>query len=217
MPTSTQAGRFIVFEGIDGAGTTTQVHRYAQHVRRMRRLVHLTREPSDGPIGALLRLALAGRTTFAASSLAQTMALLFAADRLDHLTSEILPYLGDGAVVLSDRYDLSSIAYQWASAGKEASHTDFRDWLRSLNRYARRPDVTVVLDVSPEKAEQRRRERHGAAELYEVASLQVRLAELYRDAEQLVPGDSIVHIDGDQEVDQVTAAVVEALAPFVGR
>ena len=217
MPTSTQSGRFIVFEGIDGAGTTTQVQRYAQHVRGKRRLVHITREPSDGPVGALLRLALAGRTTFASANLAQTMALLFAADRLDHLTCEIMPYLRDGAVVISDRYDLSSLVYQWASADKDAGSTDFRDWLRGLNRYARRPDITVVLDVSPDKAEQRRRERHNAVELYEVASLQLKLAELYRDAEALMPGDRIVHIDGDKDVEQVTAAVIEALDPLLGR
>jgi dTMP kinase len=118
-------------------------------------------------------------------------------------------------VVISDRYDLSSIAYQWASAGTDAGNPDFGAWLRDLNRFARRPDVTVVLDVSPDKAEERRRERHGAVELYEVASLQVRLAELYRDAEQLVPGDRIIHIDGDQRVEQVSAAVIEALAPIV--
>jgi len=216
MPTSTRAGRFIVFEGIDGAGTTTQVQRYSQHVRRMRRLVHITREPSDGPVGALLRLALAGRTTFGSAHLAQTMALLFAADRLDHGTSEIMPFLRDGAVVLSDRYDLSSLAYQWASAGQEATG-DFCDWLRSLNRFARRPDITVVLDVSPDKAEQRRRERHGAVELYEVASLQAKLAELYRDAEKLMPGDHIVHVAGDQPLDAVSAAVVEVLDPIIKR
>jgi dTMP kinase len=216
MPTSAPSGRFIVFEGIDGSGTTTQVTRYAQHVRRQRRLVHITREPSDGPVGSLLRLALAGRTTFGSAHLAQTMALLFAADRLDHLTSEILPYLRDGAVVLSDRYDLSSLAYQWASAGDGASD-DFREWLRSLNRFARRPDVTVVLDVSPAVAEQRRRERHGAVELYEVATLQAKLAELYRSAETLMPQDRIVHIDGDRDLEAVSASVLEVLEPYLGR
>jgi dTMP kinase len=69
MPGSTRSGRFIVFEGIDGAGTTTQAQLYSQHLRGMRRQVHVTREPSSGPIGSQLRLALAGRTAFGSANL----------------------------------------------------------------------------------------------------------------------------------------------------
>lgn len=209
-----RAGRFIVFEGIDGSGTTTQLERYAQRLRAQKRVVHVTREPSDGPIGSLLRQTLAGRINLRPSRLAQTMGLLFAADRLDHLASEIEPYLRDGAVVLSDRYDLSSLAYQWASAG-DAATPELTDWLRNLNRFARRPDMTIVIDVSPQTAERRRRVRDGAVELYEESGLQARLAALYRDAEKLMPADTIAHVDGDQDVDDVAAAVVEALRALV--
>ena len=72
-------GVFIVFEGIDGAGTTTQCDRYATHLRASKRVVHVTCEPSEGPVGGLLRLGLAGRLRLGASNQAQTMALLFAA------------------------------------------------------------------------------------------------------------------------------------------
>lgn len=210
-------GRFVVFEGIDGAGTTTQVERLARRLRGERRVVHVTREPSDGPLGVQLRLALSGRMSLGSVNQAHTMALLFAADRLDHLDHEILPHLRDGAVVLSDRYDLSSLAYQWASAGAEADTEQLLDWLRTLNRYARRPDATIVLDVSAEVAERRRLERRGAVELYEVASLQARLAEIYRDAERLVPDDRVIHVDSERPVDDVEAAVLEALGSLLAR
>jgi len=208
-------GCFVVFEGIDGAGTTTQVERLARRLRGERRVVHITREPSDGPLGVQLRLALSGRLSLGSVNQAHAMALLFAADRLDHLDHEILPHLRDGAVVLSDRYDLSSLAYQWASAGAEADTEQLLDWLRTLNRYARRPDATIVLDVSASVAEQRRLERRGAVELYEVATLQARLTEIYRDAERLVPNDRVIHIDSEQPVDEVEAAVLRELGPLL--
>jgi dTMP kinase len=221
-------GVFIVLEGIDGSGTTTQAERYAAHLRAERRLVHVTREPSTGPIGAQIRLVLRQRLTLPATHQAEIMALLFAADRLDHVESEIEPLLRDGYVVLSDRYDLSSLAYQSITMGgpaqaptaaetTEGSPTPAgtTEWIRSLNRFARRPDVTVVLDVSPEVAATRRRMRGGPAELYDEADLQARLADAYRHGEDLVPGDRVVHLDGDRDVDAVSAALVAALEPFV--
>jgi dTMP kinase len=144
------------------------------------------------------------------------MALLFAGDRLDHNAHEIAPYLRDGHVVLCDRYDLSSIAYQTATARlDDASLPEFEDWIRSLNRYALRPDAVVVIDVDPDVAEERRKERRGALELYEESQLQRKLAELYRDAERLCPGDRILRIDGNVGADAVTAAVCKALESVV--
>jgi dTMP kinase len=209
-------GHFVVFEGIDGAGTTTQAALYAEHLRRHRRQVVLTREPSEGPVGALLRLALSGRLSVAGGPLsAPAMALLFAADRLDHVAHEIEPALRDGAVVVSDRYDLSSIAYQTASAapGDEA---DFEAWVRTLNRLALRPDAVVVLEVPPAEAERRRRERGAAPELYESMELQHRIAALYAQADRLLSGDRIVRIDGAPPTEEVAASVRAALRDVVG-
>jgi dTMP kinase len=211
-------GVFIVIEGIDGAGTTTQAERYAAHLRAQRRLVHVTREPSGGPIGSLLRLVLTHRLPLPGARSAETMALLFAADRLDHVGAEIEPLLRDGHVVISDRYDLSSLAYQAMTAvGDGRDHGDTLRWIRELNRHARRPDVTVVLDVTPDVAEQRRRSRGGAQELFDHAELQARLAATYRRAEELVPGDTLVHIDGSGAPDEVSRAITAALSPFVER
>lgn len=209
-------GVFVVFEGIDGAGTTTQAERYAGYLRNRKRMVRVTREPSGGPIGSLIRLVLTQRLSFPAANNAETMALLFAADRLDHVEVDIAPHLRDGSVVISDRYDLSSLAYQSATTlGGEAAAQQVVDWIRELNRHATRPDVTVVLDVSPEVAANRRRVRGGMEELFDDAGLQARLAKAYRGAEALVPNDRVVHIDGDGSPDEVAAAVVAALAPFV--
>ncbi|MFT3775733.1 MAG: dTMP kinase [Minicystis sp.] len=213
----------MVLEGIDGSGTTTQAERYAQHLRAQRRLVHVTHEPSTGPIGTQIRLVLRQRLMMPATHQPEAMALLFAADRLDHVAAEIDPLLRDGYVVLSDRYDLSSLAYQSITAAQVSTDappsqrvtTATVEWIRELNRFARRPHVTVVLDVSPNVAASRRRSRGGVAEMYEEAELQARLAEAYKRAEDLLPNDRIIHIDGDRSPDIVAAAIEEALRPFV--
>jgi len=225
-------GVFIVFEGIDGSGTTTQAERYAAHLRAKRRLVHVTREPSGGPLGAMLRQVLTHRLVLPASNQAQVMALLFAADRLDHIAAEIMPLLEDGYVVISDRYDLSSLAYQVTAALETADAADppsaaptsesplprsMLRWVRELNRFARRPDLTLVLDVSPEIAEQRRRGRGGAHELYDDVDLQARLAQAYRRAEELVPGDRLVHVNGDGDPDVIQREIAALLDPIVDR
>src|SRR5215510_4380033 len=116
------AGRLIVLEGIDGAGTTTQAGKLVEALRREGRDAHLTREPSDGPIGRLLREILSGKH---APVDATTMALLFAADRADHLQREVEPALKRGAVVVSDRWYHSSLAYQ----GSEED----REWILTVN------------------------------------------------------------------------------------
>jgi dTMP kinase len=115
-------GQFIVIEGVDGAGTTTQTGLLVQALRGRGLPVRSTREPSDGPIGTMLRQILTGRIVVPGMSGTRpptwtTMALLFAADRLDHLEAEVVPNLMDGVTVVSDRYDLSSIAYQSVSGG----------------------------------------------------------------------------------------------------
>jgi dTMP kinase len=167
-------------------------------------------------MGSLLRLVITQRVSLPATHRDAAMALLFAADRLDHVETEINPHLRDGYVVISDRYDLSSVIYQSMSGADEGPEREaFAAWIRECNRYARRPDVTVVLDVSPEVAAQRRRNRGGASELFEEAELQAKLARAYLKAEEILPGDRIVHVDGDQDMETVAAAVLEVLAPFV--
>jgi dTMP kinase len=109
---SRRRGRFLVLEGLDGAGTTTQARLLADRLRRGGRRAHLTAEPSGGPVGALLRQVLTRRIGGGEGEGfdAGALALLFAADRLDHWSAEIDPRLAGGEDVVSDRYALSSLA-----------------------------------------------------------------------------------------------------------
>lgn len=138
---------FIVVEGLDGAGTTTQCERLVERLRADDVPVLATREPSDGPIGALIRQILSGRVAVPVdedsmrSVDGDALALLFAADRLDHVDAEIEPALASGRVVVSDRYYHSSFAYQG-----EGDEEEFEtDWVRTLNERAVPPDLTVFL------------------------------------------------------------------------
>jgi dTMP kinase len=196
-------GRLVVLEGIDGAGTTTHVARLAERLRHERVPVRATREPSDGPVGTLVRQVLTGRVVAPGGRAPgwATMALLFAADRMDHVESEIEPFLAEGGVVLSDRYDASSLAYQSVSSGAQAK--DALEWIRSLNRYVRRPDLTIVLDVSPETAAERRLFRAEAAQLYDQNEVQRALSVFYRDLAKHLPNDRIDVIDASGPIDEV--------------
>lgn len=210
---SSRRGRFIVVEGIDGAGTTTHSKRLSKELRRRGHDVRLTCEPTAGPIGGLIRQVLqrrlfvpdaTGPRAFAWS----TMALLFAADRLDHLDSMIIPALREGAIVISDRYDLSSLAYQSVTA---PGGPEVVPWIRELNKRALRPDLTVVIDVPAEIAAERRGNRGGSEELFENMEIQRRLATVYAEAEELIPEDRVVHISGVGSVEEVGERLVAAV------
>ena len=137
-----------------------------------------------------------------------TLGLLFAADRLDHLDVEIIPRLVQGTVVVSDRYDYSSIAYQSLSRGADPEATS---WLRRINHFARRPDLTIVLDVPEEVARQRRRARSGREEIFDDDAFQARLGEFYRNVDKHFPDDRISHVSADRPLADV-AADIRALA-----
>lgn len=210
-------GLFIVLEGVDGAGTTTQTALLCEGLRPSVP-VQATREPSTGPIGALLRQAINGRwvTPSAAGPLAPgwvTQALLFAADRQDHLEAEVLPLLRGGVTVISDRYYHSSVAYQSLVAGRAP---DAIPWIRELNKHARKPDLTFVLDVPAHVAEQRRRSR-GGRELFDDDELQLRLTDFYAQLEAHFPAEPIVQIAGDRGADVVAKEILSAVQAALAR
>jgi dTMP kinase len=211
-----RSARFVVLEGIDGSGTTTQVARLADRLRALGVPVRATREPSDGPIGTLVRQMLTGRVVIPGGRAPgwATMALLFAADRMDHVESEIAPFVATGGVILSDRYDASSLAYQSVSSGVDAKAAV--EWIRSLNRYARRPDLTMVLDVPPDLAAERREHRGEAAQLYEQSEMQRELAAFYKNLATHMPGERIVVIDATGTIDNVQARVWDAYGRAFG-
>jgi dTMP kinase len=210
-------GRLIVLEGIDGSGTTTQTSLLAEELTSRGYSVLTTREPTGRSIGVFIRQALQHKLTLASGEPVSlpwsSLALLFAADRLDHVAHVVEPALADGKVVISDRYDLSSLAYQSSTSPEGESALP---WLRSLNARAVRPDLTVVLDLPADVAEERRRLRGGPAELFEHSELQARLAALYADAERLLPGDQIAHVRADQPVEAVCSGILEAVLSLLG-
>jgi dTMP kinase len=212
-------GRFIVLEGIDGAGTTTHTTRLSSFLRDQGIAVHATREPTDGPIGVLLRQILTGRLVTPSVGGGHTpprwntMGLLFAADRIDHLDVEIVPRLTRGITVISDRYDYSSIAYQSLSASAEPDATV---WLRRVNRFARRPDLTIVLDVPEAVARERRKARSGREEIFDDDAFQARLGDFYANVEQHFPDDRIVHISADRPLADVATEIRALVLSTIG-
>jgi dTMP kinase len=199
-------GRFVVLEGIDGSGTTTQLDRATSFVKSLGFPVVATREPSHGPIGMLLRQALLGELNLPDGSRMDggAMALLFAADRRDHLQREIEPHLAAGTSVISDRYLLSSLAYQ-------AEEAD-RDWVATLARGVPRPDLTVLLDLPVAVAAQRRLAAGRAVERYDADAYLAKVAENYRQLAQKDP--TVVVLDGALAKDQVTEDLCRVLAPL---
>lgn len=195
---------FLVLEGIDGSGTTTQSMRLAERLRARGHRVLETREPSRGPIGTMTRQMLAAGSAQTVGP--EALALLFAADRLEHLAREIEPALARGELVICDRYLVSSWVYQSLDCDPS--------WVRTINRHARWPDRTFVFGLPAELALARVAARRVASgepvERFDEADTQRRLAEGYArvlgDSDpQAVPG--MIPIDATAEI----AAVTEAL------
>ncbi|HSD91224.1 MAG TPA: dTMP kinase [Kofleriaceae bacterium] len=199
----TQPGRLIVIEGLDGAGTTTQVKRLVDHLTAKGTRAHATREPSDGPVGRLIREMLVGEHAIEGQKLSQgTFGLLFAADRLDHMQREVDPQIAAGTIVVSDRWYHSSLAYQGTGAD--------RDWIATLNARARKPDLTIFLQVRPEVAAKRRAAARRREELFEDLQMQQEVDAGYKAtiAELRAQGERIEILDGELTEDQVFAAIL---------
>lgn len=145
---------FITFEGIDGAGLTTQAFELKKHLEAKGYEVYLTKEPTDGIIGSLIRSALRKELKMGV----QTLALLFAADRMLHL-EDIKKLLNSGVIVICDRYRLSSYAYQSIELDLE--------WVKRINEKSISPDVIFIIDVPAFVCVRRLQKQRFHMELYE--------------------------------------------------
>jgi dTMP kinase len=148
-------GKFIVFEGIDGAGLTTQAELLEKYLRNKKYEVVLTKEPTNNLIGGLIRAAL--KKEWLTSN--KTLQLLFSADRAHHLEKEIIPALENGKIVISDRYFISTIAYGMIELEK--------DWLKALNSKFLLPDIIFIIDVPVEVSIERIKASRFGFELFE--------------------------------------------------
>jgi dTMP kinase len=203
-------GRFIVLEGIDGAGTTTQRERLAAWLSGLGYAVCQTAEPSAGPVGRLIRSLLAAQ---AEPFDPEAMALLFAADRRDHIAREIRPQLAQGAVVISDRYVLSSLSYQTAAGVPRELVWQANHGGSGLHE----PDLTLFVQVPVAVAAERRAKRKSPQEIYDDLRVQERVAAAYaHEAEALAArGRDCRFVDGAGSPEQVEALLRAAIEPIL--
>lgn len=193
-------GKFIVFEGIDGCGKSTQIARLCAALEKMGQAVELTAEPTDKDTGVMLREALSGKV----ARTPYEMAALFALDRVSH-NVDIEKWLDGGRNVLCDRYYYSSLAYQ-------GSLCDF-EWVKDMNVNCpaiRHPDLCVFLDLSPKEALSRIGRRGEAKEIYEKEeTLTLFRATFLRVFESI--GDRVAVVDASGSPDEVAARVLAAV------
>jgi len=202
--------RFIVLEGLDGAGTTTQAARLQAHFTQRGRQSFLTNEPTSEPVGAFIRRLLTSQERGGDGAPyhpgERTMGLLFAADRMAH-SHAIDARLGAGEHVVCDRYIFSSMAYQTL----EPSITG--EWVIDVNKGCARPDLTLFLAVPVDVCLARVTARRGGVSVYETRACLDTVAANY---ERLMPVyeasfGRVVRIDGTKSVDDVHDAIVSAI------
>jgi dTMP kinase len=183
-------GVFIVVEGLDGSGKTTQTYLLAQKLSK-NYPVNLTAEPSRGKIGTFIRQCCLYEDKRLPT---EAEALLFAADRIEHLQNEIKPALDEGKIVVCDRYTYSSLAYQ-GSAGLSL------DWIKTINARALQPDFAIFIDVPPEKVLNRLQRKKSVMETLET---QQKVREVYL---KYVEKGELLSINGDNPKDVVAEAL----------
>jgi dTMP kinase len=192
--------RFLVLEGLDGAGTTTQAERLVAHCGPGTVATH---EPTDGPVGRIARQSLRAAPD---APPVQAMPWLFAADRADHLFRRVEPALAAGHDVVSDRYLPSSLAYQ--------SLTLPLDDVWDLNKRFRVPDVVLFVEVDVATALARIDARAGTREIYDDEQRLTAVHAAYDRVFGFLEGQGwpVVRIDGTQSIEAVWTAIARAVS-----
>ena len=178
---------FLVLDGIDGCGSSTHSNLLKGYLESNGYKVHLTQEPSDSEIGKLLRKFLKDPNIPPT-----TDALMFAADRDIHYHNEIKKYLDEGMLVISDRYIESSIVYQSLSSDDISVQ-----WVKLINKFVGKPDLTIILDVDPKislsrKPDQELEKFENTAFLDKVRNLYLSRAK--EEGYEVVNSDDIIEI-----------------------
>jgi dTMP kinase len=198
-------GSLIALEGLDGAGTTTQAQRLTAALEHAGLTVLRTQQPSRRSIGLAIREQL---RALEQPIDPRALALLFAADRIDHVSAEIEPALARGEIVVCDRYVLSSWAYQGLDCDPA--------WVRSINAHAPWPDLTALLTLPAELAAARVAARAIDRELFDPLATQRRVALAY--AEALAAGlPGVVAIDAAASIERVTEELLRACVEALPR
>jgi dTMP kinase len=206
-------GRFLVFEGLDGSGKTTQMARLQKRLTGMGIPAETTCEPTDGPVGTLIRQILGGRISMDP----QTLAALFAADRTDHLVTPdtgVQALVKQGHIVLCDRYYFSSYAYH-------ARDMDL-SWvicMNAVNAQILKPDLTLFIDVAPKICLERIRAARKHLDLFEKIDILTQVRDNYFAAfERLRDQETVKVVEGNASEEEVEQAVWRHVSQmFVGR
>ena len=199
-------GKFIVIEGIDGSGKSTQARRLFERITNEAGVAEepicmLTSQPWPiGRIGSLIYEVLRKQKPPFGK---EAMALLFAADRLDHVENHIRPALEDGTHVICDRYVPSSLTYQAEALAESLIDDGPHVWVEMLNHFALTPDLTIILDTPEEVARARRAARGAPEELYEQQEFQSRVAIRYA----MLTGGNIIHVSGAAAEDEIAETI----------
>lgn len=191
-------GFFIDIEGLDGSGSSTQVRLVANELKKEKIKPYLTKEPTKGPIGKLVRQALEGKFNALPPASIQ---LLFAADRGRHLNTEIIPQLEKGKMVITDRYAWSSVAF----GSVELS----REWLLDLNQDFILPDLTIFIEVSPSVCLERIAKERKGIELFEEEEKLERAWDAYHSLVSKYWWTNMAVVDGEQKRGEVTVDILE--------
>ncbi|MEM0154500.1 MAG: dTMP kinase [Methanothrix sp.] len=189
---------FIVIEGIDGSGKTTQTNALCRSLSKLGYHVSEEKEPTDGPIGKFIRQVLKEDVRLDLISLQ----LLFVADRNEHIKA--IKRAIESSIVICDRYYYSTIAYG------EASGID-RKYLNELNSIFPVPDKTFFIDLSPEKAVARLNSSRTKREIFEKLDFMKKISKSYSKFTDV----NIEHIDGDMEIDKITDELLSRTRTFL--
>ena len=181
----------MCLEGLDGCGKSTHTKLLARWLRSRGREVVVTDEPTDGQIGKVIKQVLRGELRVPVT----IEALMFATDRVQHVARLIEPALRAGKVVLNERYIYSSLAYQSARGVPE-------DWIKSINKYAPKPDLAVLIDVPVEVAFARIRPSRRLDEFERDLRLQQRVRRNYL---RIFKREGLKIVDGTRQRDEVQA------------
>lgn len=204
--------KFIAFEGIDGSGKSTQIELLARRMKENNYPVYQTFEPTDGPVGRLIRDVFAHKI----EADHRTIAGLFVADRLHHLLESengVLAQMRRGKNIIMDRYLFSSYAYQGA-------HTDL-EWVIDANAESDRllrPDLYVFLDITPEESLERLKSGRDELELFETLENLEKVYEMYRIIlDRFREEQEILIVDGTLSETEVAGKIWDAVEKKLSR
>lgn len=203
--TARSTGTFIVFESIDGAGSSTQIKNVAAALRAAGHSISTTAQPSTGPVGKLIRRYLGGALPKPSADIRRPfMTMLFSADRLEHYAGEIAPALARGSTVLCDRYYASTLAYQTIGLDKQ-------QWIAQLSTDVVQPDFQVYIRVNPKVGMDRVAKRNGKREFYETLRIQQQVHQNYEAYFASIPESKFLLVNGEQSPAEITESIVREL------